>query len=131
MKSAPVFNMLIMLTSCSRHIPLSHEKYTIEQFYGNTRVFGGYFSPDESRLLFSSDKTGIFNLFEVEIATGNIKQVTHSTGESYFAVGYVTGRGKILFSADQGGGEYFRSDQLVADPQIDTFLLGISPKITI
>jgi hypothetical protein len=36
------------------------KQYTIEQFLGTTSIGGASFSPDESRLLFSSNKTGIW-----------------------------------------------------------------------
>ncbi|UGU18046.1 S9 family peptidase [Sinomicrobium kalidii] len=81
------------------------EQYTIEQFYGNSRISGGSFSSDESRLLVSSDESGIFNLYEINIEDGTKKQVTHSEKESFFAIDYVPGTGQILYSADKGGNE--------------------------
>ncbi len=44
--------------------------YSIEDFYENTRVSGGIFSPDETKLLVSSDQSGIFNVYDIDIATG-------------------------------------------------------------
>ena len=60
--------------------------YPVEYFFNNLRITGGVFSPDETRLLVSSDKTGILNLFEINIADGSKTQLTHSTVESYFAI---------------------------------------------
>lgn len=80
-------------------------KYSIEQFYKNKQVFGGKFSEDETRLLYTSNESGIYNLYEVSIADGTQKQLTNSTQESYFAIDYVPGTNKILYSADKGGNE--------------------------
>ncbi len=80
-------------------------KYSIEQFYKNKQVFGGKFSEDETRLLYTSNESGIYNLYEVSIADGTQKQLTNSTQESYFAIDYVPGTNKILYSSDKGGNE--------------------------
>lgn len=80
-------------------------KYSIEQFYKNKQVYGGKFSEDETRLLYTSNESGIYNLYEVNIADGTIKQLTNSTQESFFAIDYVPGTNKILYSADKGGNE--------------------------
>lgn len=79
--------------------------YPVEYFFNNLRITGGVFSPDETRLLVSSDKTGILNLFEINIADGSKTQLTHSTVESYFAIDYVPGTNKVLYRADIGGNE--------------------------
>ena len=81
------------------------KQYTIEQFYGNTRVGGGEFSNDEKKLLVSSDETGIFNVYELDIQDGSKKQITNSQDDSFFAQDYVPGTGEIIYSADKGGNE--------------------------
>jgi len=81
------------------------KKYSIEQFYENTRIGGGSFSADESRLLISSDKSGIFNLYEIDISSGTQTAITTSNEESFFAIDYVLGSQDILYSADKGGNE--------------------------
>ena len=95
--------LLLLFCSCSEQKEI--QKYTIEQFYENTSISGGIFSEDETKLLVSSNESGIYNLYEIDIAEGSMHQVTHSTEESYFAVGYVPGSGQILYSADKGGNE--------------------------
>lgn len=79
--------------------------YSIEQFYKNIRIGGGAFSNDETKLLVSSDESGIFNVYEINIEDGTKKQITNSEKESFFAVDYVPGTGQILYSADKGGNE--------------------------
>jgi dipeptidyl aminopeptidase/acylaminoacyl peptidase len=81
------------------------KQYSIEQFYKNKQIGGGAFSPDETRLLVSSNETGIYNVYEITLADGKQRQVTNSTVESFFAVDYVPRTGEILYSANKGGNE--------------------------
>jgi dipeptidyl aminopeptidase/acylaminoacyl peptidase len=81
------------------------QKYTIEQFYKNISYSGGAFSDDESKLLVSCNKTGIYNVYEITIADGTETQITNSEKETFFALDYVPGTGQILYSADKGGNE--------------------------
>ncbi|QCK16645.1 S9 family peptidase [Mangrovivirga cuniculi] len=81
------------------------ELYTIEQFESNTLYNGGYFSKDESKLLVSSNVTGIYNIYEINIADQSKEQITNSTEESIFVEGYVPGTNDIIYSADKGGDE--------------------------
>ncbi len=81
------------------------KKYSIEQFYENTRISGADFSADESKILTSSDESGIFNVYEINIVDGSKKAVTNSKDESLFAVDYVPGTSDIVYSADKGGNE--------------------------
>ncbi|RUT73011.1 S9 family peptidase [Ancylomarina longa] len=79
--------------------------YTIQQFYKSTSVSGGSFSSDNSKLLVSSNETGIYNLFEIPVDGSPANQLTNSTKESYFAISYFPNSDKVLFSADKGGNE--------------------------
>ena len=81
------------------------KQYTIEQFMRTTDVFGASFSPDEKRLLYTSNETGIFNVFSVPVAGGKPTQLTRSTTDATIAVGYFPGDERVLFSKDQGGNE--------------------------
>ncbi|HDP98282.1 MAG TPA: S9 family peptidase [bacterium] len=99
--------LCVLVISCTKDKGSMPEpkRYSIEQFYKNKQIGGGAFSPDETTLLFHSNESGIYNLYEVNIDDGSQRQLTHSTGESYFAVDYVPGTNQILYSADQGGNE--------------------------
>ena len=46
------------------------KQYTIEQFLNTTSISGASFSADESRILFSSNKTGIWNAYTVPVGGG-------------------------------------------------------------
>ena len=81
------------------------KQYTIEQFYKSTNVGGGSFSSDDSKLLVSSNESGIYNVYQIDIASGNRKALTTSTKESKFAADYVPGSTDVIYSADKGGDE--------------------------
>ncbi|HVG57579.1 MAG TPA: S9 family peptidase, partial [Hyalangium sp.] len=79
--------------------------YTIDQFMTVTKVGGASFSPDEKKILYSSNETGIFNAFSVPVGGGKPTQLTKSTTDSTFAVSYFPKDERILYSRDQGGNE--------------------------
>lgn len=99
------FSCLLVFSCQTNEPPREIKQYTIEQFYANTRFGGGQFSADETRLLVNSDESGIFNLYEINIADGSKRAVTQSADESFFAVDYLPGSNDILYSADKGGNE--------------------------
>ena len=80
-------------------------KYTIEQFYKNLKIYGGSFSYDETKLLVTSNETGIFNLFSIPVDGSDPVQLTNSTVESLYAISYFPADGRILYSADKEGNE--------------------------
>ena len=97
------FISILFIASCTQtYIPA---QYSIEQFSQSNRVGGGSFSDDETKLLVSSDESGIFNVYEIDIASGEKKQKTFSDKESFFAIDYLPGTNQILYSADKGGNE--------------------------
>jgi Tol biopolymer transport system component len=60
------------------------------------------FTPDGSRVLFASDRTGIFNLYTYELATGSIRQVSNVLGGAFFPT--VNAAGDIIYSAYTSSG---------------------------
>jgi dipeptidyl aminopeptidase/acylaminoacyl peptidase len=105
----PLLGCCILLNACKQNpkveAPREVKQYTIEQFYKNVRIGGGAWSADETKLLVHSDESGIFNLYEINVADGAKRQVSNSDVESFYAVDYVPGTGQILYSADKGGNE--------------------------
>src|SRR5688572_32550461 len=79
------------------------KQYSIEQFMNTIAVQGASFSPDESRILFSSNKTGIWNAYTIPASGGEWTPVTTSTTDSTFSVAYFPNDERILFTRDQGG----------------------------
>lgn len=81
------------------------KQYTIEQFMETTSVYGASFSPDEKRVLFTSNATGVDNAFSVPVAGGKPTQLTRSTTDANIAVSYFPQDARILVTRDQGGNE--------------------------
>src|SRR3546814_7126165 len=71
-----------------------------------TTLFRSYaWSPDDSKLLVSSDETGIFNAYALAAGDGAAEPLTASTTDSTFAVSWFPNDARMLYSADQGGNE--------------------------
>lgn len=81
------------------------QQYSIEQFMDNESVRGGSFSSDNSKLLVSSNRTGIYNVYTIPVNGGEIKPVTQSDSTSMFAVSYFPNDERMLMSADGNGDE--------------------------
>ena len=94
----------ILIISCTGSIN-NIEQYSIETLMSNNRSSGGYFSKDANKLIYSSDKSGIFNIYEVDLKTNEETQLTDSKEESFFAIGYSPTTGEVIYSADKGGNE--------------------------
>jgi Tol biopolymer transport system component len=74
------------------------KQYTIEQFLDTVSIAGASFSSDESRILFSSNKTGIWNVYSVAASGGEWTQITNSTTDSTYAVSYFPKDDRILLT---------------------------------
>ena len=71
--------------------PKPAKRYTIEQFMATVNIGGASFSADESRILFHSNETGIFNVYAMPVAGGKPVQITHSKTDSHYAVSFFPG----------------------------------------
>lgn len=85
--------------------PREVPQYTIEQFLETTSVFGGSFSPDESKLLVSSNESGIFNAYAIPVDGGEALQLTDSEDDAVFVGGYFPADERFLYLQDEGGNE--------------------------
>ncbi|MDX2301046.1 MAG: prolyl oligopeptidase family serine peptidase [Xanthomonadaceae bacterium] len=84
------------------HVP---NPYPIEDFIGSTALSGASFSADESRILFSADRSGVWNAFTIPVAGGDWQAVTASETDNTFAVAFFPADDRILITRDQGGNE--------------------------
>lgn len=112
MKRIPLYLMILsLLASCTETKNETDEvtqHYTVEQFMNNLSIFGGSFSPDESKILVSSDQTGIFNAYTVAVdGQSELQTLTNSTEESIFAISYFPNDNRILYRSDDNGNEIF------------------------
>ena len=81
------------------------KQYSIDQFLDTTSMSGASFSADEARILFSSNKTGIWNVYSIPVAGGEWTPITKSTTDSTYAVSFFPKDDRILLTRDQGGNE--------------------------
>ena len=99
-----LITLSLLLISCNG-LQNDIEQYSIETLMSNNRSSGGYFSKDANKLIYSSDKSGIFNIYEVDLKTNEETQLTDSKEESFFSRGYSPTTGEVIYSADIGGNE--------------------------
>jgi dipeptidyl aminopeptidase/acylaminoacyl peptidase len=81
------------------------KQYTIAQFMDIVQINGGSFSADDSKIVFNSKETGIYNAYEIDIKTGAKKQLTSSTDNAIFAETYFPNDDRFIYSSDKGGNE--------------------------
>ncbi|MEM8964193.1 MAG: S9 family peptidase, partial [Acidobacteriota bacterium] len=86
--------------------PRDVPEHTIEQFLDTVSYGGASFSPDRTKLLVSSDETGVSNAYALPVDGGPAEQLTESE-ESVSTVGYFPNDERFLFQSDQGGNELF------------------------
>ncbi len=98
-------NASISVPEATTAPPAARKPYSIQTLMSNLRLSGAAISPDGERVLFSSNLTGVQNLYEISINGGEPKALTQSSKESNYAIGYFPNDNRILYSADQGGNE--------------------------
>ncbi len=104
MKKIPGLIVLAMMVACTQQ-PVEVTRYTIEQFFDNLSIGGGSFSADESKLLVTSNQSGIYNVYALNVDGSGEQQLTFSEEESFFANSYFPEDDRFLYSADKGGDE--------------------------
>ncbi len=100
--------ILTLLFSCKQETKTTHKEikqYSIEQFMDNEAVRGGSFSQDNSNLLVSSNRSGIYNVYTINAIGGEMTAITKSDSTSIFAESYFPNDNRMLFSADNNGDE--------------------------
>ena len=105
MKKLIFFISLIIIIGCNKSQKKDFAKYDVEEFFNNVAISGGYFSSLSDKLIYSSNESGIYNIYEVNINNGEASQLTHSEKESFFIRSYVPNSDAFIYSADKGGNE--------------------------
>ena len=81
--------------------------YTISQMMDNESIGGGSFSPDKSKLLVSSNRSGIYNMYTIPTSGGEMMPITQSDSSSVFAISYFPNDERMLFRMDNNGDEIY------------------------
>src|SRR5438093_605647 len=96
---------LALSASAALAAPKPLPQYTIEDFLATTNMNGADFSPDGTKILVSSDKSGVFNACAVPVQGGDPVQLTSSTTNAIMAQAYFPKDERFLYASDQGGNE--------------------------
>lgn len=80
-------------------------EYSIDQFLNTISYAGGTFNHDETKILFSTDESGVFNIYSYQISDGKLTQLTHSTTHSNFVISTFPDDDRLLFTSDASGDE--------------------------
>jgi len=80
-------------------------QYSIQQFLETTSVFGSSFSPDGSKILVSSDESGVYNAYAIPVDGSPPVQLTSSEDDAVLVAGYFRGDERFLYLQDDGGNE--------------------------
>ena len=84
------------------------KQYSIEEFLETeTYYWGATFSPDNSKLLVSSDKTGIVNAFAIPVDGSKPVQLTRSKKNAVYTISYFPESEKFLYTSDENGNELY------------------------
>ncbi len=82
--------------------------YTIEQFMGNENASANGFSPDKSKVLITSNRSGVYNMYNVSAEGGDFMPITQSDSASVYGISYFPDDDRILFRMDGNGDEIFK-----------------------
>jgi len=107
----------IALTGCSQSnnsasTPVATEQtqqvktYNAKTFFDTTSIMGSSFSPTGDKVLVSSDESGIYSLYEVDVKTGSKTRLTNFEDSTY-PIRYFPNDERVLFTKDSGGNERY------------------------
>jgi len=113
MKKLAVLSAILLIWGCKEQKPAepsiaeTMKTYTIKQMMDNEAIGGGSFSPDNSKLLISSNRSGIYNMYTVPTGGGEMTPVTESDSSSVFSISYFPNDERMLFRMDGNGDEIY------------------------
>lgn len=104
----------LVLFSCKEQTPDTSQEeraiaqYTIEQFMDNESAGANGFSADKSKVLITSNRSGINNIYSTPVKGGELTPITQSDSSSIYGISYFPKDDRILFSMDGNGDEIFK-----------------------
>ena len=112
MRLLSIFLLLLSVFACKEKqaennatTPTKVQSYSIAQFMDNEAVRGGSLSFDNSKVLISSNRTGIYNLYTIPATGGDYTPITASDSTSIYSISFFPNDDRLLFSADGNGDE--------------------------
>lgn len=114
MKKIAFFSLLcVLLIACKEEANTAKDpiktvqQYSIEQIMDNEQVSGGHFAPDNSKLLISSNRSGIYNMYTIPVNGGAYTPITQSDTVSVYAISFFPNDERILYRMDDNGDEIY------------------------
>lgn len=104
-----LFSMLVAMGCASQpaHSKQAAKKYTVEEFLKTDNYRGGSFSPNENKILVTTNKEGHHHPYAIDIENGMMERMAPDfTNPISYAV-YFPHDERILFSADNNGDERY------------------------
>lgn len=80
-------------------------RYDAKTFFETETVFGASFSADGSKLLMTSDRTGVLNAYAQPVVGGAPEQITFSETDAVIARAFFPEDDRVVYTADEGGNE--------------------------
>lgn len=84
------------------------QQYSIAQFMDNESAFANGYSADKSKILMTSNRSGIFNMYTTAATSGDLTPITKSDSASIYGISYFPEDDRILFRMDGNGDEIFK-----------------------
>ncbi len=84
------------------------DQYSIEQFMDNENAFSNGFSADKLKVLMTSNRSGIYNIYSTPTQGGELMPLTKSDSASVFGISYFPDDDRILFRMDGNGDEIYK-----------------------
>ena len=112
-KSLIIFFGVILFFSCKEQEKeiaktIEVKEYTIEQFMDNESSFTNGFSSDKTKVLLTSNRSGIYNMYTTTSTGEELMPITKSDSASVFGISYFPEDDRILFRMDGNGDEIFK-----------------------
>lgn len=85
--------------------PIVQKQYSAESFFKTTSYFGSNINSTGTKILMTSDETGVYNAYSMPVAGGDKTALTQSTVDSNIGVSWFPTDDRILYTADQEGNE--------------------------
>lgn len=88
--------------------PIKIKQYSIKQFMDNENAFANGYSPNKSKVLMTSNRSGIYNMYTVSAKGGAFTPITASDSSSIYGISYFPEDDRVLFRMDGNGDEIYK-----------------------
>jgi len=99
--------LLFLFAACQAidSTPREVQRYDARTFYETVGLRAVSFAPDGASVLFSSDRSGVYNAYAIPPEGGEATQLTDSTSDAITGISFFPNDRRLVFQKDQGGNE--------------------------